>query len=369
MSFNKLSCCLLALLTLSSLLGSCTASQDSADFQSSVPNQDTQGNAASTKRLKVVATILPTYLFTQAVAGDAAEVEILIEPGTEVHEYQSTPDDVQAIAQADVVVENGLGLEDFLESTIASAENSDLTVIDASAGIEPVGELSPVVSLTDVEAGHEHEIAEAEHNFEAADHAEAGATSHTEEEHAASEAQDGAHTHAENPHVWLDPLLAVQQVETIRDGLIAADPQNQPIYEANAAAYINQLQALDRQFQERLQAFGDRSFITFHDAFPYLANRYNLEQVAIVAIPEDSLTPGDIQKTIEIVKELEVKALFGESGVDNKLLQSLSQDLNIELGTLDSLESGDRDPQYYFTVMEQNLNTLMAAFESTTGSN
>lgn len=355
MSFKSLKLRYFAIaLLLPSLVSGCTT-------QGSAQNpQDSTTSASASEPLDVIATVLPMYLFTKAVTGDAANVQILIEPGTEVHDYQSTPADVQAIAQADVVVENGLGLEEFLESTIASAENPDLTVIDASQGIDPVGELSPMVDPTQAEKADHAEVEQGHGEIhaedEAHDEAQAGA------EHAEGKGR-GAHTHAENPHVWLDPVLAVQQVETIRDGLIAADPQNQAIYEANAAAYIEQLQVLDRQFQERLQPFDDRSFITFHDAFPYLAKRYNLQQVAIVAIPEDSLTPGDIQTTIETVKELNVKAVFGEPGVDNKLLQSLSQDLNLELGTLDSLESGDLDPQYYFTVMEQNLQTLEATFQ------
>lgn len=303
----------------------------------------------SNEPLQVLTTFLPMYLFTQAVAGDAATVEILIQPGTEVHEYQSTPADVQAIAQADVLIKNGLGLEEFLEGTIDSSGNSDLTVIDASEGIETLDETSLVVSvINSAEDEHGHDT-EQGHGDEHAD-PEAGAN-HT-------------HTHAAgNPHVWLDPTLALQQVENIRDGLIAADPDNEETYQANASAYIEQLQDLDRNFQQRLQPYSNRTFVTFHDAFPYLAKRYDLQQVAVVAIPEDSLTPGDIQKTVNVVKEFNVKALFSEPGLDNKLLQSLSQDLDIKLGTLDPLEGGELNPQYYFTAMNANLQALESAFE------
>lgn len=309
----------------------CTPTQQ----PSATSEQATRETTTSTsEKLDVVATVLPMYLFTQAVAGDAAHVEILVKPGTEVHEYQSTPQDVQAIAQADVVVENGLGLERFLDSTIENAQNPNLTVINASENINPIGEMGEVVSPVAGDA-----------------------------EHAEGEAHASAHSHAENPHVWLDPILAIQQVETIRDGLIAADPSRKATYEANAAAYIQDLQTLDQQFRETLQPFGDRTFITFHDAFPYLAKRYNLDQRAIVAIPEDSLTPNDVQKTIDVVKQFNVKALFSEPGVDNKLLTSLSQDLNLQVRTLDSLEAGNLEPKYYFTIMEQNLRTLQEAFK------
>ncbi|MBE9012636.1 zinc ABC transporter substrate-binding protein [Pseudanabaenaceae cyanobacterium LEGE 13415] len=282
--------------------------------------------AANTEnRLRVVATFLPIYLFSKAVAGDAAQVDILLKPGTEVHDYQSTPADVKALSETDVVVKNGLGMEGFLDSTLQSAQSPKLKVIDASKGIKPVGELSQVVQTG-------------------------------KEEH--------SHNHAEgNPHVWLDPVLAKEQVENIRDGLIAADPDNKAKYEANAAVYLQQLAELNKEFEQRLGQFRDRTFITFHDAFPYLAQRYNLKQVAVVEIPEDQLSPTDVKETIDAVKQFQAKALFSESGVDNKLLDGLSKDLNVKLRSLDSLEAGETDPKHYFTAMRANLQTLEEAFK------
>ncbi|BAU10878.1 periplasmic solute binding protein [Leptolyngbya sp. NIES-3755] len=281
--------------------------------------------AANTEnRLRVVATFLPIYLFTKAVAGDAAQVDILIKPGTEVHDYQSTPADVKALSESDVVVKNGLGMEEFLDNTLKSAQNPKLKIVDASKGIKPIGELSQVV-----QTGKEH-----------------------------------SHDHAEgNPHVWLDPVLAKQQVENIRDGLIAADPDNEAKYEANAAAYLQQLADLNQEFEQRLGQFRDRTFITFHDAFPYLAQRYNLKQVAVVEIPEDQLSPTDVKETIDTVKQFQAKALFSEPGVDNKLLEGLSKDLNVKLRPLDSLEAGETDSKHYFTAMRANLQTLEEAFK------
>lgn len=287
------------------------------------------GAAGQGDRLQVVATFLPLYWFTKAVAGDVAEVQVLIPPGTEVHEYQSKPSDVQAIAQADVLVKNGLGLETFLDNTVASAQNSKLVVTDASQGIQTLSEVSPVV---DAGAGH------------------AEGDAHGDHDHAAG-----------NPHVWLDPVLVQQQVANIRDALVKADPQNKATYEANAATYVKQLQALDRQFQETLQQYPNCTFVTFHDAYPYLAQRYDLKQVAVVELPEDNLSPADVQRAIAAIKEYKVKALFGEPGADNKLLTALSQDLKLDLRALDSLEAGSLDPQYYFTAMTNNLQTLQSA--------
>jgi zinc/manganese transport system substrate-binding protein len=300
---------------------------------SSQPSNSAVMTTTEAKQLRVVTTFLPVYLFTKAVAGDAAQVEILIPPGTEVHEYQSTPAAVRTIAQADILVKNGLGIEEFLDNTLKSAENQSLRVIDASQGITTIAESSTVVHP----AGQGTDTHQDQHNN---------------------------HSHAEgNPHVWLDPVLAQKQVENIRDGLIAADPTNRKVYQANATAYLEKLAALNRQFIQSLQPYRDRRFVTFHDAFPYLAKRYQLQQVAVVEIPDDQLAPQDLQTVMKTVEQFKVKAIFSEPGVDNRLVTNLSQDLQLTVYPLDSLEAGQLDPQYYFTVMQGNLKKLETAFQ------
>ncbi|BAZ28894.1 periplasmic solute binding protein [Cylindrospermum sp. NIES-4074] len=274
-------------------------------------------------KTKVVTTFLPVYLFTKAVARDAADVKILVPPGTEVHDYQATPDNVKAIATANVLIKNGLGLEEFLEDTVKNAQNPKLTEIDTSKGIKALNQISPVETTATAEKDHDH--------------------------------ADG------NPHIWLDPVLAKQQVVNILQGLIIADPANKATYEANAAAYIKELESLNNEFQQTLQKTPNCTFVTFHDAFPYLAQRYKLKQLAVVEIPEDQLSPTDVQKAVNAVKKYKVKALFSEPGLDNKLLKSLSQDLKLTLRTLDSLETGKTDPRYYFQAMKANLQTLATA--------
>ncbi len=296
--------------------------QGTTSEQSSQAQEAASTPSVELEKTKVVTTFLPIYLFTKAVAGNVADVEILVQPGTEVHEYQATPENVKAIATANVLVKNGLGLEEFLKDTVKNAQNPKLTEIDASIGIKPLNEISPVEE-TAKEEEHEHK--------------------------------------AGNPHVWLDPVLAKQQVINIRDGLIASDPGNKAAYEANSAAYIKGLESLNGEFQQTLQKNPNCTFVTFHDAFPYLAQRYKLKQVAVVEIPEDQLSPVDVQNVVNAVKKYKVKALFSEPGVDNKLLTSLSKDLKLNLQTLDSLETGETNPQYYFKAMKSNLQTLETA--------
>ncbi|MEO1671119.1 MAG: zinc ABC transporter substrate-binding protein [Cyanobacteria bacterium J06631_2] len=272
---------------------------------------------------KIVTTFLPVHLFTQAVVGDTGEVDILISPGAEVHGYQATPDDAKLLADADVLVENGLGMEEFLSALVANAGNSDLQQITSSEGIE---------------------VIEGEHD-----------------EHGHDEHEHGHHHEGGNPHVWLDPVLAQQQVATIRDELMAIAPNNADSYRTNADAYIQQLQQLNSEFEQRLAPVAGCNFITFHDAFPYLAQRYGLQQEAIVEIPEDSITPKDIQRVQQAAKEYQVQALLTEPGIKDKRIQQISSDLNLSLEEIDPLESGETDPQYYFQVMRGNMEALERA--------
>ena len=137
--------------------------------------------------------------FTKAVVGDLAEVKRLVPPGTEIHDYQANPENIKNLATADVLVKNGLGLEEFWENSIKSAENHKLKVVYASKGIQALDANAPVKKICKHDEKHHHLH----------------------------------HDHDEgNPHVWLDPILVVQQVNNIRDGLIAAEPDNKSTYQA-----------------------------------------------------------------------------------------------------------------------------------------
>ncbi len=269
---------------------------------------------------QIAATFLPIYMFTRAVAGENAEVEILITPGTSPHEYQATPANARAIAEADVLVKNGLGFEEFLDKLIAAAGNSQLIQIDSSKGIDTIKE---------EEEKHEGE-------------------------------DEGHHHHHEggNPHVWLDPVLAQQQVINIKNGLIDADSNNAEEYTANAAVYLQQLQELDREFQTRLTPVKGCKFIAFHDAYPYLAKRYGLQQMAVVELPEDNIAPRDLQRIINTAKEFQVKGFLSERGTDDSRIRQISKDLGLPVKVLDPVVAGPLDPSYYLSAMRNNLTAL-----------
>jgi zinc/manganese transport system substrate-binding protein len=275
-------------------------------------------NTANTSKPKIITTFLPVYMFTKAIAGEQADVQILVPPGISPHHYQATPANAQAIAQSQVLVKNGLGLETFLDGLIQASGSKELVKVDASQGIVAI---------------------ETEDNHDDHDH---------------------GHVHPEgNPHVWLDPQLAQKQVENIRDALIKVDPAQQNIYQTNANNYIQELQKLDQEFQSQLGKLTGCKFIAFHDAYPYLAQRYGLQQLNIVELPEDEITPQDLQRIMQDIKTYQVKAVLTEPGVTNQRIQQIAKDTGLPLKVLDPMDTGELDPQYYFTGMRRNLTTLM----------
>jgi zinc transport system substrate-binding protein len=275
---------------------------------------------AAVQPLTVVATFAPIYEFTKAVAGNKAQVEILVPPGSEVHDYQTKPEDLKKLAQAKLLIKNGLGLDDFADGLISSSGNTKLKVINASQGIKALSQTEESVPI----------VKEKKERLS-------------------------------NSHVWLDPIRAQQQIINIQVALSAVDPSHSESYKSNAEVYISKLQSLDQEYKRALSLTSKKEFITFHDAFSYLADRYGLKQLAIIAIPEDELTPEDVRKTVQAAKKYKVNVLLSEPGVDNKLFTTLSTDLNIRVKTLDSLENSTLDPDYYFKVMRANLEVLKEA--------
>lgn len=319
-------CFKLFTLTAAIVLGGCVAarppgSEESLNASPS-PESSVSPNPAS---LRVITTIAPMTQFTQAVAGDRAEVVQLVPTNVGIHDFQAKPRDVETIARADVLIQNGVGLEAFLTDLIRNAGNSDLTIVEASKGIPTLSSEAPVYDHGDP------------HPADAHDHG------------------------GVNPHLWLDPQRAITQVENIRQGLVAADPQGQEIYEANAAAYIQDLQALDRDLTTLLSPYEGQTFVTFHDFAIYFADRYGLQVEFLVAVPEVSPSPQDLQRIITLIKAENIRALLTEPAAGKESLQALAQDLQLKISLFDPLETGDSSPETYFKVMRQNAQNIANA--------
>ncbi|MFM7447627.1 MAG: metal ABC transporter solute-binding protein, Zn/Mn family [Leptolyngbyaceae cyanobacterium] len=317
-------------------LGSCATNTPSTTESP----QAQSSPAAATDELQVVTTFLPTTQFTKAVAGDRAEVTQLLPNNVGPHDFQARPEDAQKLAKADVLVQNGLEMEEFLEDLVKNAGNANLKVIDSSQGIKTIA--------NEAIEGHDHEEGADKNKGEA------------EHEH-------GAY----NPHIWLDPKRAIQQVERIRDGLIAADPAGKEVYTANATAYIQQLRDLDAETTKLLQPYAGKTFVAFHDFAPYFAQSYNLKANFLVDLPEENPSPDDVKRVTDEVKESNLKAILTEPQAGENAFAALAKDLNVKISTFDPIETGGPEalePDYYIKTMRQNVQGLVTAFGGSTQS-
>ena len=296
-------------------------------------------DAAADKAFKVVTTFLPITLFTRAVAGDCATVTALIPPSLGPHDFQAKPGDLTALRQAGVLVKNGLEMEGFLGKLVAAAENPQLKVIDSSRG---------VATLESAEHGN-------------------GPGHDGDHDHGDDHGHDHGHDHgAVNPHIWLDPLRAVQQVATIRDGLIQADPSCADGYRRNAAAFTAQLKQLNSEIASQLEPYRGKTFVAFHDFAPYFAQRYGLKADYLVDVPELNPAPADLQRVAAEVKSSQLKALLSEPQEGNRSFNTLAKDLGVKVVVFDPMETAteeaSRNPATYVSVMRRNVADLRQAF-------
>ncbi|UAJ73572.1 zinc ABC transporter substrate-binding protein [Synechocystis sp. PCC 7339] len=295
--------------------------------------------------LTLMTTILPITQFTNAVVGDRAEVIPLMPTNVDPHDFQASPADVKNLANSRVLVKNGLEMESFLEGLIANAENPNLTVIDSSGGIATISNGSG--------EGHSHDKT-TDHNHDH-DHGEAG-----------------HHDHGEfNPHIWLDPKRAIQQVKNIRDGMIAVDPEGTEIYTANAAKFIAELEALDGEITNKLAPFTGKTFVAFHDFAPYFAQSYNLKAEFMVDVPADKPAPADIKRVMDTVEASNLKTILTEPSAGEDGFEVIAKDMGVQVSIFNPIEVGGPEavsPEYYLATMRSNVNNLATSFGASTST-
>lgn len=286
----------------------------------------TVGARAETGRKRIVTTIRPIYSFAASVAGDLAEVENLLPAGVGPHDFQFSPQDMRKLGRADVVIVNGLGLESWLDRALKNSRaGRPVQVVEVTRGLDPK------ILLSGYEcAAHDH-----------------GAEGH------------GHHGESVNPHVWLDPRLAMHAVSNIVAALQGLDPGHAAGYAANGAAYLAVLGRLDQDLARQLEGLRAVPFVTHHDAFPYFIRRYGLNQAGVVElVPDVEPTPQHLKSLYQKVRTSGARAVFTEPRSPTRLVRQMARDLQLKVGVLDPLESGPLAPGSYEQGMRANLKAL-----------
>lgn len=299
-------------------------------------------------RIKVVCSFYPMYDFTKKIAGDHAEVELLIPSGVEPHDWEPSPTDIRKLQDADLFVYNGAGMEPWVYDMLASLKDKAPRVsVEASKDIELLN--LDEEDEHDHDEDHDHEEHEHDHDHEGHDH------------------EDHHHDHGGiDPHVWLSPVKAQEQVNRIAKALKAADPTHGADYDAQAQKIIADLNALHHEYETRTKKLSQKLLVVSHKAFGYICTLYGLEQVALSGLNAEG---GPNLKTLaaitELVREKGVTTIFSEELVSPKIAETIARETNTRVKVLNPLEGLTEEQikagEDYFSVMRSNLDKICTA--------
>jgi ABC-type Zn uptake system ZnuABC Zn-binding protein ZnuA len=246
--------------------------------------QEDEVKEGETPKVKVAASLAIFADFARQVGGDRLDVSTVIPAGADPHTYEPPPGRVARLTEADLVIVNGLGLEAALQDVIKENTPSSTPIIELSQGLS--------VTNDDQSA---------------------------------------------NPHLWLDVQNAIAYVERIRNALVEIDPAGADAYRANADSYLAELRALDAEVAAAIDSIPSdrRKLVTFHDAFPYLAQRYGLEVVGVVvASPGKEPSAKEVADLVEAIAAEDVPAVFKEPQFNASILELAADDAGVEICTL-----------------------------------
>jgi zinc/manganese transport system substrate-binding protein len=283
--------------------------------------------ALAQEKLKAVATFSILADFVKNVGGDKVEVISLVAPNADAHVYSPSPADAKKLADAHIVFTNGLGFEGWIARLVKSSATKAAVVV-ATKGIKPLK----------AGGGHAHSYG---HSHDAGD-----------------------------PHAWQSVANAKIYVANIRDALSARDPANKAAYDANAAAYLGRLDALEREVRETIARIPAerRRIITTHDAFGYFRAAYGLDFVAPQGVSTDSeASAKDVARIITQIKKQKIPAVFLENVSEPRLLKRIADETGAKLGgTLysDALTDEKGEAPTYIDMIRHNIRTLSAALLS-----
>jgi len=264
-------------------------------------NTNQQFTNNDNSKLLAISSFNPLHEFSQIVGGEKIDVTLLVPVGVEPHDWEPTIKDVQKIQKSDFIIINGIGFENWVDDLIEN--NYHGIIVDTSKQI-PIKE--------------------------------------------------------GDPHIWLNPVFAINQVGNIAIAFSNSDPENVEYYMTNAAKYSEKLRLLDSKIKTDLTDC-KRDFIAFHDTFSYFADEYDLNQHTIVATTNShgEVTAKTLENVISTARELNINIIFSEETVNTKTSQIIANEIGGKVLVLSPLEIVSEDN--YISKMTQNLENLKEA--------
>ncbi|MCM3637081.1 metal ABC transporter substrate-binding protein [Sporosarcina luteola] len=276
---------------------------------------------AEDEKIQIVATFSILTDIVNVVGGDRVAVHSMVPIGTDPHEYEPLPEDIKKAADADVIFYNGLNLEGgktgWFSKLIASIGKDEKDVYELMEGVEP-----KYITTAD---GKDEEI---------------------------------------NPHAFLDPIVGIQMVENARDALSEIDPDHKDSYEKNADALLKELHEIDELYKTKISEIPEqhRILVTSERAYQYMTDRYGLQEAFLWDIDTEEIgTPRQIKSLVDFIKEHDVPALFVETNVDRRPMETVSKETGVDIASelySDELGKPGTDGGSYVKFLRYNIEKI-----------
>ncbi|MDN6195866.1 MAG: zinc ABC transporter substrate-binding protein [Atopostipes suicloacalis] len=305
---------LLALIAFLFLLTACSKPKEVTNS----PDEPGEG------KIQIVTSIFPVYEMVREVAGNQADVHLMIGSGEDAHHYEPSAKAITLVNEADAFIYSCDEMEFWASDMLKVVENDKLSIVRLADGLD-----------LEIEEEHNHE---------------------EEDEH--------GHDHGSiDPHYWLNPLAMSKQIPRLITLLSEIDPEGQSNYKENGEELISQLEQLDTEFEESFSNAKERTFIVQHKAFGHLANRYHLQQRSVGGLStEVEPNPKDLIDIINFVKENDIEVIFYQSGNTSAIAETVARETNAEISILYDLENKpegiENADNYYIDAMYHNLKVL-----------
>jgi zinc transport system substrate-binding protein len=278
------------------------------------------------EQLTIYSTVFPLQYFTELIGGKYVTVKTIYPPGADEHTFEPSQKDMIKLADSDLFFYIGLGLEGFVESAKESLKNENVTLISTADDLI-------------LDPAEEHEAHD--------DH------------------EDDGHGDF-NPHVWLDPVYSKEMAAVIRDSLIEKMPQNKETFNQNYQKLADELDQLNSEFESTIQTAKHKEILVTHAAFSYWEQRYGLEEISISGLSTtNEPTQRELENIISLADKQGLHYILFEQNVQSKLAEIVQKEIDAKALPVHNLgiltKENIKDNETYFTLMEQNLESLKTA--------
>lgn len=363
----------LLLLVISTFLAGCAAEKKTSI------NEVKDTATPPSERLKIFTTVFPLQDFTEKIGGEHVEVLSVFPVGTDAHTFEPTTKTMVEIAEADALLYIGAGVEGFIDAAIKILQDEKVQLVKTTEGME--------IAKVQEEHHHGEDTHDTEHNhhidsnFEEShshdehqhdaehEHHEHDAEPEHNENHEDEDEHDHDHHHNHDdidPHVWLDPQLAIELAEEVLHTLEELKPEAKEEFKRNYDELVVSLQDLDEEFKSVIDQSSKKEILVSHAAYSYWESRYGIKQISVHGLsPTNEPTQKQLTTIINTAKQYDIKFVIFDQNVTSKIAEMVKKEINAEALTLHNLESRTEDDAKsgadYFSIMRKNLETLKKA--------